>query len=529
MLKISKIIKIIFIIIFSSIFLGGLICNQSQIKNAKFIPLLISFVIFFILWIAIYSIYERKVKSVSKKSEIIAFTIISIVIILIEIVFGYYLATGGEGWDLYVIIRAAKNIANNAEMHIDDVIYFQGFTQNRFIVVILALVYKIFAKMNITDTLIPGITINIFMIYISLVFLYFIVRKLYNNKTAIFMFASTIFLTSLFLYVSIFYTDTTSMPFIMLTFLLYLFYKDVKNKKKKILILTLMMISLFIGLEIKMTVIFIGIAILIDIILSKKTKENILYILYGIFILAILLGTYNNWINKSEIFPFDTNDKTNQIPYMHWVMMGINTQENYYSEGTWYGTWRLEDFLYTLNGTKENSDNGTLMYEMGKATTSYDEKRENAKNRIKQKINELGIFNFVKYLYLKSVFIFADGTYYAPAKISIDWVHKDCWFTEFFRYYGKNFNVYFYMAEGIHMVILFLTIISTLIDIKEKDDKLNVCRVAILELFVFLLVWEARSRYVFNYILIIYILSIPALQKIARKYKNYLKKIWRKI
>lgn len=519
--KINKIIKIVFLIIFSGIFFGGLICNQSQIKNAKFIPLLISFIIFLVLWIFIYHKYEKKVKIINRQTEIITFTVISIIIILIEIIFAYYLRTGGEKWDFYVIIRTANNIANNVKMHADDVIYFQAFTQNRFIVVMLSLVYKIFAKINITDQLIPGVIINIFMIYISLVFLYIIVRKLYDNKTAIFMFASTIFLTPIFLYVPVFYTDTLSMPFIMITFLLYLFFKDAKNIKQKILILTLMMISMFIGLELKMTVIFLGIAILIELLLNKKIKENILYIFYSILILVILLGIYNFALKQSGIFPFDINNKTYKIPYTHWIMMGINEQKNYFDEGkTWYGTWRLEDFLYTLNGTEENYDDGELMYKISRSITTYEEKNENAKNRIKQKIDDLGIFNYIKYLYLKSIFIFADGTYYAPEKISIDIQHEDCLFTSFFRYYGENFNLYFYIAQGIHMAILFLTIISTYINLKEKDNKLNICRIAILELFVFLLFWEARSRYVLNYILIIYILSIPAL----RKFSNFNKK-----
>lgn len=168
---------------------------------------------------------------------------------------------------MYVILRASKDIANGVSLHYDDNIYFQVISVNRFLVVYLSSIYKVFNIFNITNQYLPYILTNVISIYVSFVCMYFIIRKLYNKKIALFMYGSCIFLTPIFMYIPIAYTDIISMPFILIAILLYLKFKDMKKTKQKIIFILLLCFIIFIGSQFKMTVIFVVFGFLIDIII----------------------------------------------------------------------------------------------------------------------------------------------------------------------------------------------------------------------------------------------------------------------
>lgn len=142
-------------------------------------------------------------------------------------------------------------------------------------------------------------------------------------------------------------------------------------------------------------------------------------------------------------------------------------------------------------------------------------KKELAKDLLLKKFQDYGFIGLIKHLYFKSILTFADGTYYIPLKVSLFPLQKENIFLDIFSMDGKYFTIYFYIAQGIHMVILLLSIYSVYLNCKENNKKDILFTVPILCLFLLLLVWETRSRYVLNYSLLLYILVASFFKKIS--------------
>lgn len=366
------------------IFLGGLFFNKSQIKNADFLPLFISILLFLILWIFLFRLYSKKIKEISLKKEKLLFLFISIIIILLACLYGYFLLSDGDGWDMYVILRASKDIANGVSLHYDDNIYFQVISVNRFLVVYLSSIYKvfnIFNIFNITNQYLPYILTNIISIYVSFVCMYFIIRKLYNKKIALFMYGSCVFLTPIFMYIPIAYTDIISMPFILIAILLYLNFKDMEKTKQKIIFILLLCFIIFIGSQFKMTVIFVVFGFLIDIIIDNKFKKNFGYLLLFCSTMIIVVKIYPILLSKSQIFSFDIMNNEYKMPYQLYILYGIDEKDGEFEEGsTWYGVWNQKDLLYVLTGDENYQDgwitaNQVKMYLYEQSPYSYEEKK----------------------------------------------------------------------------------------------------------------------------------------------------------
>lgn len=493
--KCYLIFNIVFVVLFFLIFIGSIISNQSicfTTSNPLF--LILSMLIVITLWTFFYKLLS-KIEKWNIKTELTVVILIFALIIGIQVFCAHFLKVT-PSWDFGMIYDNAVNYARlGSQAKISG--YFAMCPNNTFPLYVLAIIYRVLSKFHFYNFMSFSIGLNILSIDVALLGMYLIIRKLINVKTAIFSTIVTIFISPLFLYTPIFYTDTLSMAFPIWLFYLYLNRpKDDAPLKKIMMHSIIFSLLLFLGFEMKMTCIIIVIAILIEEILSKKILLNKkLYVCISIFFIVVL-GIYSIINNKLT----SNWDRDKSLPYIHYVMMGTSKtplSNNKYA----YGIFNDDDLKYT---------------------TSFDtkEKRiENDKKLLKERLKNYRFVGSIDFFYKKALQTFGDGTYFAPEKLRRSPIEKN-YLHNIYLVDGKYFSYYFYYAEGVQLSLLLLLSTSGLSALRKKEDKTNIIRVAIFGLLLFLTIWEARSRYLINYIPIIVIGAIVGFTDIY----NYIEK-----
>lgn len=492
--KLWKIFNILFIITFFIITIGTIFDNKAVIKKAEPLPLIIWSLIILIVWFLLFKLFNKKEVS-NKKEKILFFSILGIIFI-IQLFFGYQLITTPSNWDFGSIFDGAYAVVNNGKLNNH---YFSMCDNNIFPVLFLTLIFKIISLLGIHHYTITGIILNIVMIDLAIVCLYFIVRKLFNKNIALFSLSLCLFITPIFTYVPIFYTDTLSMVFPLLLILIYLYIKDInKFNKKKIILSILLAIISFLSLKMKATTCIVLVVILIDIILSKK-YNNLLCILACLVFCLLSNILYIKSVNSLNIFNFDISEKKG-FPMTHYFMMGLSSREFGYQN---------------VNGIfNQDEVNNTL------SITDYKEREEFNKKVIKERLSNYGIIGTTYFMYKKTLHNFGDGSYYAPRKLIINPKNSNNLLKDFVYEDGKYFDIYYYFSNGVQVSILLLMLLGSIFYlIDDKYSDINIFRLSVFGIFCFLLLWESRSRYLVNYILVMLVCVIPSINYIENKLK----------
>ena len=91
---------------------------------------------------------------------------------------------------------------------------------------------------------------------------------------------------------------------------------------------------------------------------------------------------------------------------------------------------------------------------------------------------------------------------------------------------GRYYNVVYYYCQIFHFTMLFCILASILysIKIREKIETLNIARLSMFGLLLFLLIWETRSRYMLNYIPVYLLIMVSGVISLSNNSKE-IKKI----
>ena len=283
---------------------------------------------------------------------------------------------------------------------------------------------------------------------------------------------------------------------------IYLFtFIDNKINKKSIILFIIIGILAFIGKSIKVTSLIVLIALMINHLYKYKIKNTIIALLIiAVPFLSINLA-FNKIIVPAGRFAFKVNEY-GSYPYTHWLMMGIEDIDADNSERNSYGGYNVNDY------------NKTRSFETGKTAQKY-----NIEEYIRR-VKKMGVFGYIEFLTKKNVNMWTDGYYFSNVAIGINpvndtplrkWIRNDDT-----KYYGIYFN------QAVVYSFLLMLIIGSILKLKESEYKeIDYIRLSIIGILIFLSFWEARSRYLVNFIPI-FILVIVEFNKII--YEKYIMK-----
>lgn len=455
-MKIKENLLMLFNIIFSIVIL--FIIKVAIFDANVFLKIDTSFTIITLLMLAIviYIVINIIINRLSyRKCKYIALFSLGIIVAL-QLLIAKEL-TVYPSWDFGVVFNQAEALVNKTGSISS---YFYGRYPNNYgILFIITILFKILKILSL-DFLKGGILFNIIMIDIALIMVYVLSKKLYGYKVATLSLIMAIFITPFYMYSPIIYTDTISMPFPLIMIFFYLKSKDQENFKR-ILYIFIGTIVIAIGILVKTNVIISVIALVIyDILTNKNIRISIINI--GIILSTVLIINMMFNVYLDKISPLQKTERG--YPATHWIMMGLVGD----------GQYNHSDVEFT-----EKLPNKEVR------------RSENIKE-IKKRLNNYGFIGYLKFLNHKIKFTWSDGTMFSIEKLRRD--PKEI--TRLHQYViGDKKYAFVYLSQVGYLIMLINILIGAINLFKGKKTQGYLFNITIFGVFLFLILWETRSRY----------------------------------
>lgn len=494
----NKTFQIIFFLLFGTIFVNILISSYGDMKAAT---ILCGVAFLLIATLACVLIY-RFGKNISAKQLNITFLIVFAVMIALQIFMACQLRFNPKT-DLGAINSMAKSYGMTGdfgEIYRDNQMvkpgYLARYTNNNGIFLLLAFYYRIIYLIFGNITVESAIVINIIAIDAAILFTFLISKRIFKRQTSLLSVFLCFFFLPFYTYTTYFYTDSLSMPFT--TAAIYLFICSVQSEKtvNRYLEMFLCGVVVLFGFELKGSLIIILVAACIFLLLKVKFKRAVALILSLAMGFVIFFSGFSMLINGCS---FTNEEELNRekYPVTHWIMMGLKTP----------GGFNQED----SNFTRKSGD--------------YDQKVEANINEIKQRIKNYGIEGLCNHFTAKGVWTWEDGKYYIENHVSHNPIEPlDNFAHSFVLKTGDNFGYFCCYSNGFQLFMIFFILISLLHGcFKSKVDFITLLKIALFGIFIFFMIWETRSRYLFNFTPVMLLIVASGIENFS---KLFTKEFW---
>lgn len=482
-----KSIVFIFTIILSWIIILATFLGEPVIF--KFNPLLL--IIGVTLYIIVISvIYKKLIPKIQNYNWLPI--VLLLVFMVITVIVSYNLRLNPT-WDMGTVFTIAKDYVTSKTAYFE---YLYKYPNNVAITGIFFVILKIASLFKITETLsyINIITFaNAIIVSLTVTCLYYAVKKLFGKDKALLVLIISLLTTPFYLYAAIYYTDTMAMFLSTFLLLLWAIIKDYKPKEnskidkvKKLFLNIIFGITIALGIKLKITSIFIIIAIVVESILNGNTKIFIKRFGTAIITSIITFIIFTIGINKYVLPNEDYTDKY-KMPIEYWLLIG--------SIG---------------NGGFSGEESEKLSN-----IETYSKRQEIARQELKDVLKEYDFKGFMKHINQKLKWAWGDGTYLAPEKLYRQPIERTAIY-EYVSRDGKSVEKYKYFPQIMHISMLILMLLSAIYSIRNKKYESDeiVLYIAIFGLIVFFLIWENRSRYILPLLPIMLILEVKGIEAI---------------
>jgi len=461
--KITSFVIQFFSILFSILFSGiiiTLIINPYHFIKINYLAVLIGILLFIGLFYILWK-YQDKIFQYKALNRIMILFYIGI-----QILIGYCFMVK-PSWDFGEVFNIAVDFAKN-DHPIFGAPYLYNCDNNIMITVLLELIFKAGYLVGIRNHFVElGILINIVMIDVSIFYFYRFIKKIHKGTCKPFL-VFAMFFSPLLFYIPIFYTDTITLPFMIIG--LYYIYMYLYEKDK---ILYLIIAGLLIGIggTLKPTVLILLIAILINCILNKNKKINY-YIFVPVLVGCAILPLLGQKVFINQFFDKEAI-KEYRIPTEHYILIGLENNGEF-----------SEKRYQEINQIKGSQN-------------KIDITRKKIKERVKEMIKNQEVIPF----YWKKIsYTWTDGTFFSHVKLARNPSHPE--YTKWVE--SKNNDIlYWTISQSQWIIVLGLIISGTVLRKylkKEMKELQFILNITIFGIFLFLLIWETRSRYLVNFV-----------------------------
>ena len=439
-------------------------------------------VVIFIIWYIIYKLIHKNYDKLSKKKELILLFSTFVLFMIIFLVIIITLKMPPQ-WDYGVVYEQAKSyvLTGDRTAISGSSLYLQYHDNNIGLFAFWVGIFKFVNFFGVEDFLTVATLVNAFMVGFSILLIYLCLRKLLDKKKAYFGLIISLFFVPLFTYIPIFYTDTLSMPFIMLILYLYLSLDKEKTlTKKNTMFFILILLLAYLGSKIKGTTWVIFIAIFIHFMFTRNWKSTLaVFIAILLFIPSASL-IWQKSIIENKNFSIVENDY-GSIPWTHYLMMGVQKKDEHINEIRCIGGYNYKDVETTLF-----------------FKTSAESKKYNLEEYVRR-VKEYGFIGYLDYLTRKAVNAWGEGSFFTNYVYQFDYKAPNTFKKEI---RGINTNELLYFEQGVMEAMLFIFSSYGLVMFckKKKISYKTIIPLSIYGMFIVLLFWENRSRYLVNYI-----------------------------
>ncbi len=384
------------------------------------------------------------------------------------------------GWDADLVVGAAIN-------GFTDMMYFSKFPNNLFITVIMQIYLAMTDFLFFISPLKRLIILNLIIIDLAIMFLYLSTRRVFGERRADVALLLGIFLFGFNPWLSTPYTDTFGSLFpIAMLYCIIRMYTD-KGKKSVAVFSALLGVFAVVGAYIKITSIIVVIALALLILFNllcknsdvMKLKREHLFFAPGVCaaLLAVFIILY-----PSNARIQDENPTEVPRGVFYFLETGL---ANFGS-----GNWNADTFYWTAENIKN------------------DDYEQQATERILAILQDYGALGTAQHLYFKTLWNGTDGTFSYGMEGAFHTSPQDSADTlrgalQSYVYATSDFfqNTLSQIMQALWLIVCLFGAVS--IFNKDDGDFTLLARLAVGGLFVFLMLFEGRSRYVFLYVPVI--------------------------
>ena len=315
------------------------------------------------------------------------------------------------------------------------------------------------------------------------------------------------------------YTDTLTLFIPIAIFYFYLKIKD--NTKLQYLYVFIEAILLVGGYFLKPTCVIIGIAILLAEFLYINVKKETIYShlkQLGIVLVILVIGTYSvlvayNYLKDTNISKYISMKEFEEksIPATHFLMMGMKEGKISDARGknnTMFGGYDGEDYN---NTTRIKGKEEKIKYHLA---------------IIKERLQNFGIYGYMKFVYNKVIWILSDGTFYygAEGTFFITQPYNQSRIAKKIQgFINISSKKYQYITANIMQIVWVDLLIGIIFTYKNREKKINILKFSIIGIILFIVLFEGRARYLYNYIPMFIIVGTLGIKNIITKIEGKLR------
>lgn len=395
------------------------------------------------------------------------------------------------GWDCGSIVLGAGEL-QDGWLRVPT--YFAQYPNNEALLLFFERVFSLSHAAGITNDPLIASLVAVLLTDTAIALGFLCARRLLSREGAYLYLALSAFMVGMNMWAQVPYTDTCGMFFPPLLLYLWLRVRSSSRRSFRLVLCCLMGFLSLLAMKTKPQGLILSIAVvLIEMTANPFSRASVSRLarggacaLCGLLAASALFTAYRD----AKLSPYITPEMREryQFPVTQQLMMGAEkrkVQGGLFS----YGAWDSEDVSSTaaLPTLKERT-----VYTLGEYV---------------QRVKDFGLPGYLRFLYEKSCWIYADGTFFYGAIDGFRYTGKPPVRTKLSRVfqsiayedlpgYQKNFA---YFAQGFWLLTLALCVVS-LWGKESHARAFAVVRLALLGLTLSILLFEGRSRYLLLYL-----------------------------
>lgn len=405
---------------------------------------------------------------------------------LLQLAAAYFLAVE-PSWDFGGVYLSAYEYVTRGKV-ITHENYFARFPNNTGLLLWEIACFKVLKFLGVTAPFfygVAGILMNLFVIDVSILFTVLFCRRTWGNARAVLVLALCVLFTPYILYSPIFYTDSMSLLFITLPLYLFSLYLGQERKGPRLVLAVSIGLLLAFGTKVKGSVAILLVALLLYAFFNFGLKRAACLALALAIPFAGFSVLFDRQVRRMGIIR-EEQASVFQFPTEYWFYMGLKSPGGFNQEDF--------DYIYSLEDTEA--------------------RKEAAREGIAQRLSDYGPLGLLDHLTKKAAFTFSDGTYFIGVQLMRKPVRTTA-LSPWFLAGTKDFQPYQAAADAYHILILLLLLLGLALELRAKRGfgLTTLLYVTLFGVFLFLMMWETRSRYLLNFTPLMLILAADALSR----------------
>ena len=336
-------------------------------------PLAVLSVALFVAFLAVIWRYNLE-----KKMFLFAFPLM----LVSQALAGWYLAVDGAAWDMAVVVRNAKVLAEGGNVSE----YFAIYPNNIAILCVFACIFRLTQGLLGSMPEYSLAIFNIVLVDASVVFTMCVTRRLFDSRTAWLAGVVMLFFAPFYLFIPIHYTDSLALFFVSLGLLFAIWLSGLwqgaaDGVPKRSLLTVLGGIWFAAGLTVKGVPAIVMIALCVQMFCKLPLRRAIVAVVLVFAGFVVGVWGWNVAIVKMGVVSRQSLNR-HQLPPSHWVMMGLKGA----------GAYDESDFIYT------------------ESFQTYAEKKAATEKEIVRRVRALGVFGLARHVFRKVIFTWTSET-----------------------------------------------------------------------------------------------------------------------